>query len=253
MGIIFFMCYFYKMDLKELNSGIDQNTHWYYQTKKKPLLSFVEKIVNKEKNLNILDIGSGSGFFSYEIAEQFGDKVGDVIQCDIGYSEEDINECIGTRIKRIVNLPDSISNSIIIMMDVLEHIENDKKFLEEIVNRCTGNNNYFFITVPAFENIWSGHDVYLGHYRRYTVESLASLLADQEIYSVHYIFGSLYPAAYLKRKLTGGNNTEAKSDMKPVFSLANNILIKYFTLENSIFSNNRLFGLTCVAKGKLKK
>src|SRR5690606_5504821 len=156
MGIFFFMYYFYRMDLKELNTGIDQKTHWYYQTKKKPLLSFVETIVNTEKNLSILDIGSGSGFFSNEIAEQFGDKVGDVIQCDIGYSEDDIKECIGTRIKRIVNLPDSISNSIIIMMDVLEHIEDDKKFLQEIVRRCEGNNNYFFITVPAFENIWSG-------------------------------------------------------------------------------------------------
>jgi len=241
------------MDLKELNSGIDQSKHWYYQTKKKPLLSFVEKIISKEKDINILDIGSGSGFFSNEIADHFGDKVGDVIQCDIGYSEEDLNSCIGTRIKRIVNLPDQISNSIIIMMDVLEHIENDSNFFQEIVSRCEGNNNYFFITVPAFENIWSGHDVYLGHYRRYTIETLAQLLGNQDVFGVHYIFGSLYPAAYLKRKLTGNSNKEAESDMKPVFPLVNNILIKYFTLENSIFSGNKFFGLTCVAKGKLKK
>ncbi len=247
------MCYFYKMDLKELNSGIDQNRHWYYQTKKKPLLRFVEKIVCKEKGMNILDIGSGSGFFSNEIVEHFGNRIGDVIQCDIGYSEEDIKTCIGTRVKRIVNLPDRISNSIIIMMDVLEHIEDDEKFLQEIVSRCEGNNNYFFITVPAFENIWSDHDVYLGHYRRYTVESLSKLVVDQDVFGVHYIFGSLYPAAYLKRKIEEGSKKEVESDMKPIFSLANNILIKYFTLENSIFSSNKMFGLTCVAKGKLKK
>ncbi len=240
------------MDLKELNSGIDQNQHWYYQTKKKPLLTFVEKIVNKEKGMNILDIGSGSGFFSNEIAEHFGNRVEDVIQCDIGYSEEDIQACIGSRIKRIVNLPERISNTIVILMDVLEHIENDETFFKEIVSRCEGCNNYFFITVPAFENIWSGHDVYLGHYRRYTVESLSKLVADQEVFGVHYIFGSLYPAAFLKRKLTK-NSGEAESDMKPLFPLANNFLIKYFSLENSLFSNNKLFGLTCVAKGRLKK
>lgn len=56
------------MDLKELESGVNPNTHWYYQTKKIQLRKFFEKkVVAPRQKVTVIDIGSGSGFFSQEI------------------------------------------------------------------------------------------------------------------------------------------------------------------------------------------
>jgi hypothetical protein len=62
-------------------------------------------------------------------------------------------------------------------MDVLEHLEDDHAMLNAIRKNSKGE-NHFFITVPAFMNLWSGHDVYLGHYRRYTKTTLNNLLSS---------------------------------------------------------------------------
>jgi hypothetical protein len=39
------------MDIKEINSGIDQDTHWYYQSKKLPLFDFFRKLPDDIQNI----------------------------------------------------------------------------------------------------------------------------------------------------------------------------------------------------------
>jgi len=34
----------------------------------------------------------------------------------------------------------------------------------------------FFISLPAFEFLWSGHDVFLEHYRRYTLRQVRDVV-----------------------------------------------------------------------------
>ena len=55
----------------------------------------------------------------------------------------------------------------VILMDVLEHTFNDTEFLKEILKK-TPQDSFLFITVPSFQFLFSSHDVYLKHYRRYT-------------------------------------------------------------------------------------
>jgi hypothetical protein len=235
------------MDLKEVSAGVDQDNHWYYQSKKIPLMNFIGKIVLTKKVNAVFDIGSGSGFFSNEIAKEFGAQFERVYQCDTGYTDQEVESTRNQKIVRTKTLPPKITNAVIVMMDVLEHIENDKEFLKDVFARCEGDNNYFFITVPAFKSIWSGHDVYLGHYRRYTTGMLKELLAGNQVQSIGYIYGSLFPIAYLKRKMSGN---KVESSMKPTHPVLNSILRRYYSLENRIFQNN-LFGLTCLATGRI--
>ena len=55
------------MDLKELENGVDPSVHWYYQSKKVPLLKYFKKLHQKAgKPLTVIDFGSGSGFFAYD-------------------------------------------------------------------------------------------------------------------------------------------------------------------------------------------
>ena len=61
--------------------------------------------------------------------------------------------------------------------DVLEHIYNEKKFLEE-VHEKVADSGLIYLTVPAHQNLFSEHDLALGHFRRYSKKNLARVLED---------------------------------------------------------------------------
>lgn len=236
------------MDLKELESGVNPFKHWYYQNKKKHLLRFVKKkIAESSEKLTILDIGSGSGFFSEEISTHFKDDLNEIILCDIGYTDQELSDTKADFIKKVREVPEQIENTIIIMMDLLEHIENDHEFVAMVTSKCQGA-NYFYITVPAFKSVWSGHDDYLGHYRRHTIKSLRKLMGDINHDKTYYIFMSIFPFVWLYRKLFKSKKV-AKSDMKGSSGFVNSVLKRVIGLEFIFNRSNRLFGLTCVLEG----
>lgn len=245
------------MDLKELESGVDPKKHWYYQSKKVPLFRYFKQLAQQQsRKLTVIDFGSGSGFFAYELLEAFPEYIEDVLLIDIGYTAEELASTKNDRVKKLHYIPKGISDCIVIMMDVLEHIEDDYAILKEIKN-ATSSNAYYFITVPAFMSVWSSHDVYLGHYRRYTIPMAKKLLetCGCKIDSQYYIYGSIFPLVWLIRRLKKNeeNMTNPESsDMSPLPAPINFILKQYNSFEMNFRKINKLFGLTCVAEGKLK-
>jgi SAM-dependent methyltransferase len=240
------------MDLREVATGIDPEHHWYYQTKKIPLLrSFGTCVGQAGHRLDVLDIGAGSGFFSRALLETFDDRIGRIIMVDKGYDQEEISRENGDRIERVRALPETISNSFIVMMDVLEHIEDDSGFLADIGRRSKGQ-NYFFVTVPAFDSLWSNHDEFLGHYRRYSRTGLVNLLRHKgfRVDQAYYLYASIFPVVYLLRKLRR-TGAAPRSDLKPARPIVNNFLKSVIGLECRIARINTLFGLTCVVEGSL--
>lgn len=245
------------MDLKELESGVDPSVNWYYQSKKVPLFKYFKQLAKEQgKKLTVIDFGSGSGFFAYELFEAFPEYIEDVLLIDIGYTEEEMAETKNEPVKKLRYIPHGINDSIVIMMDVLEHIEDDYAILEDIKSRL-GANAHFFITVPAFMSVWSSHDVYLGHYRRYTIPMVKKLLTGTKcnIDKQYYIYGSIFPLVWMVRRLKKNEDNmknPESSDMKPLPGPINFILKKYNSFEMNFRKMNKLFGLTCVAEGKLK-
>ena len=242
------------MDLKELEAGIDPASHWYYQSKKLPMLSYVKKQLDKHQPLQIIDVGSGSGFFAYEIEKTFSSHINKVYLVDIGYTKEEMQATQAQKIEKVLYIPERIENSIVILMDVLEHIEDDIAMLQAIKKNCVGDNNHFFITVPAFESLWSGHDDYLGHYRRYRIATLKRALktANFTVTNSYYLYGTLFPLVWTIRKIANlFKKGEAQSDMKPTSDFINTLLLKFNAAEMRIAKNNKLFGVSCVAQGKI--
>lgn len=245
------------MDLKELESGVDPKTHWYYQSKKQPVFRYFEEKI-KEANgrpYTLIDFGSGSGFFAIELAEAYPEHIDQVYLVDIGYTEEEMAVTKGTKVEKVRYIPPGIDFSIVLMMDVLEHIEDDAAILEDIKSRLEGD-AWFFITVPAFMSVWSTHDVYLGHYRRYTIDTLTQLLNTTKcpLDKCYYLFGSIFPLVWLIRRLKrNDDNMEApeSSDMAPAPAPINAILKAYNSFEMNFSRANKLFGLTCAAEGRL--
>ena len=246
------------MDLKELESGVDPKVHWYYQSKSVPMFKYFEKIHKQlDRELTVIDFGAGSGFFAYELLEAYPDAVKEVLLVDIGYTEAEMKATEGQIVKKMHYIPKGVNDCIVLMMDVLEHIEDDYAILEEIRD-AVGENAYYFITVPAFMSLWSGHDVYLEHYRRYTLGSLKKLLKAKNchITSHYYIYFSLFPLVWLIRQIKNigrdKNEMPESSDMGPLPDPINAILKYFHFFEMNFRKMFKLFGITAVSEGQLK-
>ena len=61
------------------------------------------------------------------------------------------------------------------MFDVLEHIEDDERFLVRLRSLLQAGGR-LYLTVPAYQWLWSADDVRAGHFRRYTEATLRGVL-----------------------------------------------------------------------------
>ncbi len=75
------------------------------------------------------------------------------------------------------------------LFDVVEHIEDDAAFLASL-QRLMAPGGRIYLTVPAFQGLWSSEDEFAGHHRRYTKKTLARVLrgAGFEIEYLTYLF-----------------------------------------------------------------
>ena len=232
------------MDLKEEDIlGEKIQGHWYYLSKGKALKKFIGDIKVSE----VLDVGAGSGIFSKKLLD---DDVCDSAVCvDPNYAVEKTESHNGKPM-RFVKKIDTTSQELILMMDVLEHVENDLQLLKNYVDSMKPG-GYVLITVPAFQFMWSGHDVFLEHYRRYTIRMVEALTQKAGLKPVksRYFFGSLFPilatSRVFKNILFNRGKFNAKSELKLYPNWLNQMLITVHSAEcNSFFNFNRLFGLS---------
>lgn len=192
------------MDLKEYRIKNKKFVRHPWEVARIDIIKYLlNKFCNKQK-VNILDIGTGDGYCLTQICNNFPKSRG--IGFDIALTEEEIkqiNKNIKSQNKDIVitNQQKEVEcfckqNKIDVfcLMDVLEHIKEDKIFLQECIkNYNLGKDTLFLITVPAFESLFSNHDNYLKHYRRYDKQQLEMLIHSQniEIKESGYFFFSL--------------------------------------------------------------
>ena len=138
----------------------------------------------------------------------------------------------------------------ILLMDVLEHVEDDVG-LVRLALTAAAEHAYVLITVPAFQCLFSSHDMFLEHKRRYTLPQVEEMVraAGLEILSARYFFALLLPIAATLR-LVKRKKKEAKSDLKQHSKLVNSLLFWLHRLELPLFRLNRIGGLTvfCLAR-----
>jgi SAM-dependent methyltransferase len=149
----------------------------------------------KDKNLhNIADVGVNDMFYTKKAAAF---AKGTVYAVDIFFPESGLEkdgiQCLNT----VEKLPGNELDGII-MMDVLEHIEDDTLFFSTVVSKLR-DNGVMLITVPAWQFLFSAHDKWAQHYRRYDRKQLLALLKHNEIKveKCHYFYTSLFFARLL--------------------------------------------------------
>lgn len=229
------------MDLKETEIlGPDISDHWYYISKAKAMMRHIEK---KAPN-KVLDIGAGSGFFSKYLLDN--SSASEAWCIDIAYATEADTSFSGKKIHYRRSL-DKSEADLVLLMDVLEHVNDDVALLKSYASKLSTGTG-FLISVPAFQILWSGHDEFLDHKRRYTLDELESVVQEAGLHVEHsaYYFGMVFPIAAairLAQKAIGKENFR-RSQLVRHRPLVNNALLSLCRAELPFMMSNRFFGLT---------
>jgi trans-aconitate methyltransferase len=82
---------------------------------------------------------------------------------------------------------------LVLLLDVLEHIENPVDYLRRVVTERLSAEAWIVVTVPAFQSLFSEHDRRLRHFRRYSRAEIADVIKDAgfEVSDSGYLFASL--------------------------------------------------------------
>ncbi|MPZ32278.1 MAG: methyltransferase domain-containing protein [Rhodospirillales bacterium] len=226
------------MDLKEEDIlGADIGRHWYYRSKAAAL----RRMVGGLGPQRILDVGAGSGFFSRHLLAEAGAQ--SALCVDIGYpSDSDDSEGGKPVLYRRDTGPTDCD--LVLMMDVLEHVDDDRGLLRHYAAKVLPG-AHFLVTVPAFRFLWSGHDVFLEHKRRYRLGEIEAAVRDAGLDVVRgaYYFGFVFPLAAAVRLVRRGGS-EPRSSLKKHDPLTNGLLSGICAAELPLFPVNRLAGLS---------
>ena len=226
------------MDLKEEDIlGADIGRHWYYRSK----ASALRRAVTGLRPRHLLDVGAGSGFFSRHLLAATSAE--SALCVDTGYARDRDDSVAGkpVRYRRDTGPTDC---DLVLMMDVLEHVDDDRSLAGHYATKVPSG-AHFLVTVPAFAFLWSGHDVFLEHKRRYRLPEIEAALRDAglEIVRGAYFFGLVFPLAAAVR-LANGGESEPRSSLKKHGAFTNGVLAAICAAELPLFPYNRLAGLT---------
>jgi hypothetical protein len=116
------------------------------------------------------------------------------------------------------------------LLDVLEHQEDDRVFMSELVARLDRGAT-LLVTVPAGKRLWSTWDVALGHYRRYDRGSFRRAIEGLpvELVELDYLFPELVPLAVLRKLWRSRRGSAAEAEFPELPSAANELLYRIGT------------------------
>src|SRR5690606_12689945 len=207
------------MDISEFSRLEDKGRyarHPWEESRKNVFLKLLRKANLTFPLKRIVDIGSGDAYVIHALQDK--KLASEYFAIDTAYTPEVIRQLKENNPESKVTYVQDLETylkeygtndpTLFLCMDVLEHIENEAVILD---NLKPGSNHYFF-AVPAFQSVFSQHDVLLGHYRRYTRRQLKELLEKSgfKVQRSGYYFTSLLIFRWIDKLL--GRDKEASID-----------------------------------------
>jgi SAM-dependent methyltransferase len=164
--------------------------HWWYRGRRRVLRAELDRIA-LGRDARILDAGCGSGRMLDELRPR-----GRVIGVDANANAVAATRHRGhvARHCDIEHMPFADGSfDLVTCLDVIEHTPDDRRTLREL-RRVTRPGGTLVVTVPAYQALWSAHDIVNGHYRRYRAPELRA--AAQEA-GWHHVRDSYFNSVLL--------------------------------------------------------
>jgi 2-polyprenyl-3-methyl-5-hydroxy-6-metoxy-1,4-benzoquinol methylase len=223
---------------------IEEDSFWFKH--RNDIISVSVKKHSSDKVF--FDIGGGNGF----VAKRLQDDLISTVLVEPGKLGAINSHKRGIKNILCSTLEDAgfLDNSVdtVGLFDVVEHIKDDISFLTNI-NKYMKNDGYLYITVPAFNFLWSNEDNDAGHFKRYTTTEINKVLKKSgfKIVQSTYIFSILPIPVFLFRSIPsrlGLNKNSSKlekhqNEHKQKKGLVNNILQRIWKWELSRVENDK--------------
>ena len=225
-----------------------EDRHWWFVGRRQ-ILNRVIAGIPLPPSACILEAGCGSGG-NLEMLSQFG-QVWAMEKSEMALP---LARARGVGVVEEGELPYRIpfgsqQFDLIALLDVLEHLEEDKAALEALIQRLKPS-GYMVITVPAYPWLWSAHDELNHHKRRYTRSQLLSLLkgVGLQIHTFTFFNSFLFPLAAGIRLAQKSLRFRESQDLKMPSPWINWLLTKIFAAEAYLIPKFSLpFGLSLLA------
>lgn len=179
-----------------------EDRSWWFRLKREIVFDWLDRELRSScvsGDPTIVDVGCGAGGTLSRLpftATSIG----------LEYDQEEVREAQRRGVTRLVRgnagtLPfRSGSCDAILMLDVLEHLADDRSALSE-AHRALSADGFLLATVPAHPFLWSPHDEAFHHERRYRRPELSGKLLDAGflLSRISYAFATAFPLACLIR------------------------------------------------------
>jgi SAM-dependent methyltransferase len=150
--------------------------HWWYVARRDILDRLIRRRIALPADARILEIGCGTGH-NIPMLRQFGEV--DAIEIDAearAIASQRLGKPVMTSPLPALEGVEDGAYDLVALLDVLEHIEEDKAALIGIARKLKPGGR-ILLTVPAHPWMWSAHDVVNHHHRRYTRRTLKAVVA----------------------------------------------------------------------------
>lgn len=173
-----------------------QRRHFWYRGRHRFLLYALHRYLKAPqgtaRSLRMIDVGGGcGGWLSYCLERTV------LPVCEAALADSSLaaltraSAVLPPQVQRwhidLLDLPWRDRWDIMFLLDVLEHIPNDRQALQEIQRSlCPGG--YLFVTTPALPFFWTWNDEVAGHQRRYRRSDFRALAkaTGMELVGTHY-------------------------------------------------------------------
>lgn len=227
-----------------------EGTHWWFKARREIIDSVIGSL-GLPQGARILEVGAGTGGNLAMLSQH-----GHLSAMELDWHALQIARAKAGGPYAVVRgrCPDDIpfregAFDLVCMFDVLEHIEQDQRTLGALRDQLAPGGS-LLLTVPAYQWLWSAHDVHLHHYRRYTATRLREVLTagGYRVSRVTYFNSFLFPLAALARLADNVRHRTVASGTELPSRFINALLYRVFRSEQLWLRRRNLpFGVSLMS------
>jgi len=240
-----------KSELLEKQAALEQE-HWWFVARRR-ILDRVVAGLDLPSGARILEAGCGTGGNLPMLARH-----GEVFAFDVSETARHHAAASGCAQVVLGELPRQIpfpevGFDLIVLLDVLEHVENDGAVLRALKSRLKPGGR-LLITVPALPSLWSYHDEQHHHFRRYRKAELTTRVLEggYELTTVSYFNTLLFPLVRVVRFVRRLAGEAPSDDLDLPRTWVNSLLTKVFAAERHLVGNISLpIGVSLLAVARV--
>jgi len=224
-----------------------EKSHWWFVARQRILLDIIQKRIRLPGGSRVLDVGCGTGAVLEELSQHYDTYGTDSSQLAIDLCRErGLQNAYHCTLESFPHR--ELRFDLVTLLDVIEHIDDDVAILRQ-AHTFLKPKGCVLVTVPAYQFLWSRHDVVNRHKRRYLRSQVRRVLEESgfRVEMISYFNTFLFPAALVARLAERLFHPEKDTTLDVPAGFLNSLLASLFASERHVLRRTTLpYGLSVV-------